>query len=74
MNSSVVRQKGESQNGGNKKTKHILGGKKCLFSEKIGKLCFLVTSVLRFALLLYYRRVYVNLDALLEIFVGDEIN
>ena len=29
----------------------VSGGKKCLFFKKIGVLCFLVTSVLRFALL-----------------------
>ena len=72
-NSSVIRQKGESQNGGNKKTKHaifsvktnisypdtqvcILGGKKCSFFGKFHLFCFLATSVLRYALLLYYRR------------------
>ena len=42
---------GESQNGGNKKAKHA----KCFFSGKFGVLCFLVTSVLRFAFLPYYR-------------------
>ena len=31
-------------------------GKKCLFFGKFGVLCFLVTSVLKFALLPYYRR------------------
>ena len=31
------------------------GGKKCSFFGKFGVLCFLVTSVLRFALLPYYR-------------------
>ena len=30
--------------------------KKCLFFEKFALLCFLVTSVLRFSLLRYYRR------------------
>ena len=71
--SSVIRQKGESQNGGNKKTKHAnfpknerflrpdshtyvceSGGKKCSFFGKFGVLCFLVTFVLRFALLSSY--------------------
>ena len=33
------------------------GGKKCSFFGKFGVHCFLVTSVLGFALLLYYRRV-----------------
>ena len=32
------------------------GGKKCSFFEKFAMFCFLVTSVLRFALLPYYRR------------------
>ena len=68
--------KGESQNGGNKKTKHVKftenthfllpdthtyvcvsGGRKYSFFGKLGVHCFLVTSILRFALLLYYRRV-----------------
>ena len=56
--SSVIRQKGESQNGYFKKTKHIK------FSEKPTLLtpwyahviCFLETPVLRFTLLTYYRR------------------
>ena len=66
---SVLRQKGESYlNGGYKKTKHVkfsekrtfltprhaYGGKKCSFLTKIAVHDFLVTSVLRFALLLYY--------------------
>ena len=34
----------------------VSGGKQCLFFEKFGVLCFLVTSVVRFSLLLYYRR------------------
>ena len=34
----------------------VSGGKKWSFFGKIGMLCFLVTIVLRFALLLYYRR------------------
>ena len=34
----------------------LIGGKKCSFFEKFGVLCFLVTSVLQFVLLLYYRR------------------
>ena len=49
--SSVIRQKGESQNGCFKKTKHA----KCLFFGKFGVLCFLEKPVLRFALLPYYR-------------------
>ena len=32
----------------------VLGGKKCSFFEKLGVLCFLDTSVLRFDVLLYY--------------------
>ena len=34
----------------------VSGGKKCSFFGKFGVLCILVTSVLRFALLSYYRR------------------
>ena len=34
----------------------VSGGKKCLFFEKFGVLCFLETPVLRFAFLPYYRR------------------
>ena len=34
----------------------IRGGDKCLIFRKYGVLCFLATSVLRLALLLYYRR------------------
>ena len=34
----------------------VSGGKKCLFFGKFGVLCFLVISVLRFALLPYYPR------------------
>ena len=60
---SVIRQKDESQNGGNKKTKHakfsekrtFLTSRKCSFFGKFGMLCFLVTSVLRFPLLPYYQ-------------------
>ena len=65
--SSVIRQKGESQNGCSKKqntpnfpnTRTYVcasGGKKCLFFGKFGVLCFLGTLVFRFALLPYYRR------------------
>ena len=38
------------------KTLCISGGKKCSFFGKFGVLCFLVTPVLRFALLPYYQR------------------
>ena len=44
--SLVIRQKGESQNGCYKKTEQT----------KFGVLCFIVTPVLRFALLPYCRR------------------
>ena len=50
-NSSVIRQKGEYQNGYCKKTKHAKFSEKrtffqkCLFFGKLGALCFLVTSV-----------------------------
>ena len=48
------------------KTEHLLPpythtyvsrGNKCLFFGKFGTLCFLVTPVLRFVLLPYYRRI-----------------
>ena len=35
----------------------VLRGKKCSFFGKFGGLCVLVTHVLRFALLPYYRRI-----------------
>ena len=56
--SSVIRQKDEFQNGDNEKANEtkLLGGKKCSFFGKFGLLCFLLTSVLRFALLPYDRR------------------
>ena len=62
---SVIRQKGESQNGCFKKTKHAkfaekrmirIGGKKCSFFGKFGVLSFLETPVSRIALLPYYRQ------------------
>ena len=34
----------------------VSGGKKCWFFRKFGMLCFLLTPVLRFALLPYYKR------------------
>ena len=68
ISSSVIRRKGKSQNGCFPKNKHFLppdrhtygcvsGGKKCSFFGKFGALCFLETPVLRFALLLHYRRI-----------------
>ena len=42
----------------------VLGGKKYLFFVKFGVLCFLVTFVLRFALLLYCGQIYKNLNGL----------
>ena len=77
LNSSVIRQKAKSKNGGNKKTKHsklsektnipkplirtrpgaYQGVKNVYFFGKIDVLCFLVTSVLRFVFLPYYRRI-----------------
>ena len=64
-NSSVIREKGESQNGCFKKRKRakfsekrtVFTGKKCSFFGKFGVRCFLETFVLRFALLPYYRRI-----------------
>ena len=37
-------------------TRYISGGNKCSFFGKFGVLCFLVSPVLRFSLLPYYRR------------------
>ena len=37
----------------------VSGGNKCWFFEKFGMLCFLVTSVLRFALLPYYQPIHI---------------
>ena len=49
---------GECQNGGNKKTKHAKQGvRNVRFFGKFGVLCFLVTSVLKSALLPYYWRI-----------------
>ena len=61
--SSVIRQKGESQNGGYKKTKHVKFSeeRKFPFFGKFGVLCFLVTPVLRFAFLPYYQRYLLSL-------------
>ena len=70
-NSSVIGHNGESQNGGNKKTKHTKfsenehflppdthkGGKKSSFFGKFGVLYFLLTSVLRFTIMPYYRQI-----------------
>ena len=70
IKSSAIRQKGESKNGCYKKTKNVTvsekrtfltpwyahGSKKCSFFGKFDVHCFLVTPVLRLALLPYYRR------------------
>ena len=39
----------------------VLGSKECLFFGKCGVLCFLVASVLRLVLLLYYQRILIEL-------------
>ena len=57
INLLTIRQKGESQNGCYKKTKHVSVGKKSSFFGKFAVLCFLVTPVLRFAYLPHYRRI-----------------
>ena len=70
-NSSVIRQKGKSQNGNSKKTKHhifsekrtFLTPKKCSFFGEFGVLCFLVTPDLRFALLANCRRYITALNS-----------
>ena len=56
---------GESQNGCFRKTKHVkFWGKKCYFFGKFGVLRLLETPVLRFTLLPYYQRLYVEFNAL----------
>ena len=65
--SPVIRQKSNSSNGGNKKTRHYKFSKKRTFitSSFFGKfdvLCFLVTSVLRVTLLPYHRRLELLVD------------
>ena len=61
---SVMRQKGESQNGCFSVC--VSGGKKCLSFGNFGVLCFLETPVLRFALLPYSRRVITMVQTLLR--------
>ena len=62
VKSSVIRQKGETQIGCFKKTKYAKfacvyqGVRNVCFFGKFDVLCFLETSVLRLALLPYYRR------------------
>ena len=51
---SVIRQKGESQNGC---FNCVSGGKKCSFFGKFDVLCFPETPFSRFTLLPYYRRI-----------------
>ena len=41
----------------------VSGGKKCSFFRKFGVLYILVTNVLRFHLLNYYRRIYSSFEA-----------
>ena len=63
----MIKRKGESENGF-KKTKlqvfrntnisYQLSGVAIFFIGKVGVLCFLLTTILRFALLFYYRRVF----------------
>ena len=50
----------------------ISGGKKCLFFGKFGMLCFLETPVLRIALLLYYRRYYLQTSRNLVFFMFED--
>ena len=48
----------------------VSGGKKCSFFGKFGMLCFLVTPILRFALLSHYWQfVLVNFDFILKIII-----
>ena len=62
-NSSVMRQRGESHNGGNKKMKH----------DFFFFLRFLVTSVSRFSLLPYCRRIVIFLKTPMKGFTLDDI-
>ena len=59
IKSSMIRQKGESQNGDNKKTEQAKFSKKWTFLKPCyahaGVLCFLAISVLKFAFLSYHR-------------------
>ena len=50
----------------------ISGGKKCLFFGKFGMLCFLETPVLRIALVLYYRRYYLQTSRNLVFFMFED--
>ena len=64
FNSSVIRQKGEFQNGCFRKTKHHQIFRKiniCSFYGKFGVLRFLETPALRFAILPYYRQTQASL-------------
>ena len=64
---------GKSQDGCYKKTKHAKlskkrrGVKKCSFYGKFVALCFLVTPILRFALLPNYRRSYVHVISFMKL-------
>ena len=73
VNTSVIRQEGESQNRCFKKTKHAKysanrtfltpeyqGVRNVHFFGKFDVLCFLETPVLRFAFLSYYRQIAFN--------------
>ena len=55
----------------------VSGGKKCLFFGKFGVLCFLETTVLRFVLLPYYRRlknpVFLDTQSLQNFILADTI-
>ena len=45
---------------------YVSEGKKCSFFEKFGVLCFLVTSILKFVLSSYYRRLHASVLFSLE--------
>ena len=62
----MIKRKGESENGFKKAKLQVfrnanisyqLSGVGIFFIGKVGVLCFLLTTILRFALLFYYRRV-----------------
>ena len=92
VDSSVIGQRGESQNGDNKKAKHakfsypvirtwyiftrtcVSRGKKCLLFGKFDVLSFLATSVLRFAILPFYRQIIIlviNIPHLKQDLISD---
>ena len=92
MKSSLIKQKGKSQNGVTRKRTPLIfpkneyfwppdthtcvclsGREKCLLFGKYGVLCFLVTAVLRLALLPYYRRSDIWLRENIKLFKSHSV-